>query len=501
MKLSGIEAFLARHERLLLWSLCALALLRVFLFNAAFPFFNNVDEQAHFDTVVKYSKGDLPRTGSPGFERESAKLIALYSSPEYLNTASNFDSGEIPPPVWRTDPASYSPPLEEQINLRTQWINHEASSPPVYYAVAGAWYNAGKLTGMNGGHLLYWVRFLNIPIFALLFWTARLFLKNICSVDRSMQFSVLLLLSFFPQDAFYSITGDGLSALLGAISLYLLIQTSRADRSPKCHLLTGLTLAATFLVKLSNIPILILSALFTARNVWVDLRAKNMKTRGACHIALIAGCLLPIAIWLGWNLYVLGDLTGSAEKIHSLGWVTKPFLEIGEHPFFKLKGVGYFVSELLKTFWRGEFVWGLQRIASQPMDLFYTASSAVFISCSVLNMLDSKKAARLTVGTSALTLFLWILFIASLSTLYDFGVCWYPSRTQPFFTSGRLILGAFLPFLILYIDGLRVILSRILKNRIQLLPIVLLICIAITYSEFRITHPVIGSCYNWFHLF
>ena len=234
MKLSGIEAFLARHERLLLWSLCALALLRVFFFNAAFPFFNNVDEQAHFDTVVKYSKGDLPRNGSPGFERESAELIALYSSPEYLNSAENFESGKIPPPRWRSDPK----PDPSAISNLTQWVNHEASSPPIYYAVAGLWYNFGKLVGLQGGHLLYWIRFLNIPIYALLFWITCLFFKNIYPDNLSVQFSALLLLVVFPQDAFYSITNDGLSTPTGRrvfISVNPDIYLQSVSKVPSTH--------------------------------------------------------------------------------------------------------------------------------------------------------------------------------------------------------------------------------------------------------------------------
>jgi hypothetical protein len=50
---------------------------RVFLFSAAFPFFNNVDEQAHFDTVYKYARGYLPREIAPKFDVGAAEQIAL----------------------------------------------------------------------------------------------------------------------------------------------------------------------------------------------------------------------------------------------------------------------------------------------------------------------------------------------------------------------------------------------------------------------------------------
>ncbi len=44
-----------RYERLIIAGLCLAAAIRVFVFSAAFPFFNNVDEVAHFDLVFKYS--------------------------------------------------------------------------------------------------------------------------------------------------------------------------------------------------------------------------------------------------------------------------------------------------------------------------------------------------------------------------------------------------------------------------------------------------------------
>ena len=41
--------FAMLYERKLILLLCAIGALRVFIFSAAFPFFNNVDEQAHVD--------------------------------------------------------------------------------------------------------------------------------------------------------------------------------------------------------------------------------------------------------------------------------------------------------------------------------------------------------------------------------------------------------------------------------------------------------------------
>src|SRR3989441_7061331 len=79
--------------------LCLLAAVRVFVFAAAFPFFNNVDEQAHVDLVIKYAHGYLPRGLDP-FAAEAAFYFTLYSSPEYFLKPHEFNGAKFPPPTW-----------------------------------------------------------------------------------------------------------------------------------------------------------------------------------------------------------------------------------------------------------------------------------------------------------------------------------------------------------------------------------------------------------------
>src|SRR5256885_4181086 len=78
--------------------LCLVAAIRVFAFAAAFPFFNNVDEQAHVDLVIKYAHGRPPRSIEP-FSTEAALYFAVYSSPEYFVTPDQY-GGEYPAPNW-----------------------------------------------------------------------------------------------------------------------------------------------------------------------------------------------------------------------------------------------------------------------------------------------------------------------------------------------------------------------------------------------------------------
>ena len=95
--MSAASKFAMRHERKLILLLCAIAALRVFTFCAAFPFFNNVDEQAHVDLVMKYARGDLPRDLGH-YSSESANSIARYGSPEYFMAPWAVRDKRFPPP-------------------------------------------------------------------------------------------------------------------------------------------------------------------------------------------------------------------------------------------------------------------------------------------------------------------------------------------------------------------------------------------------------------------
>ena len=161
------------------------------------------------------------------------------------------------------------------------------------------------------------------------------------------------------------------------------------------------------------------------------------------------------------------------------------------------------MTELTKTFWRGEFIWGFQRISSSGIDLFYVISSCLFLSSGVFGFLIYRTSCpspyRLVYYTNILCLFLSVSYLAFLSTLFDFGNCWYPSREHPYFTSGRLISGALVPFLILYLEGLNLIMSKITK-RISPWVIILAIVMVMALSEICLTLQVFKSPYNFFHL-
>jgi hypothetical protein len=268
-------------------------------------------------------------------------------------------------------------------------------------------------------------------------------------------------------------------------------------------LFTGLIVAVTFLTKASNIAILPFAACVILIKTVQAIRQKQLKQYLPSLAAFVAAAVTPIAFWLGRNYVLFGDAIGAAKSIEQRTWMVIPFRDMFNHPVLTPSGLFYFLTELTKTFWRGEFVWHSERITSGFMDWFYVISSAVFLSASVFGLVINKskmdKSNRFALAAGVFVLVLSVLFLAVMSMRYDFGQCFYPSRKQPYFTSGRLIAGTILPFLMLYIDGLQRILAK-LRCASCLLIAVSIIVVAITVSEIILTLPVFASPYNWFHL-
>ena len=56
-----MPTWLEGRERSVVLVLCVVGALRVFLVSAALPPFHSTDEAFHFDLVVKYAQGHVPR--------------------------------------------------------------------------------------------------------------------------------------------------------------------------------------------------------------------------------------------------------------------------------------------------------------------------------------------------------------------------------------------------------------------------------------------------------
>jgi len=489
-----------KKERITVLLLCAMAAVRVFLFSAAFPFFNNVDERRHFDLVMKYASGHVPR-GAELISPVSLPYLAHYASPEFLASPQDFAGGYYGP-FW-THPAEETAPTLaaiEEIWGRTP--NQECSQPPLYYAMAAVWFHIGQCLGVKGGSVLYWIRFLNVALIAGLVWLAHVAARIVFPDRMAMQVGVPLLVAFLPQDAFYGIDNDVLSPICFGITFTCLVRWFGEDR-PRISLgiVTGTSIAAVYLTKLSNLPF-ILVAIF-AIAYWCALRVRSRKMREAIPAlgALICCAAIPIAAWMIWIKSNFGDFTGTATKAQLLGWTAKSFSNWWPHPIFTLSGFWTFLSELIASFWRGEFMWHGRTLGWKGMDMFYLLSSFGFFLVAVVSLLRSRskngdQAQRGALWFAVASFIAAIAFLAFLSLQFDFGPCINPSRARPYFFQGRLMAGAMVPFAILYVYGL----SRVLRWPPLVLPTIVAIVLVITVSEFFANSVVFASAYNWFHM-
>jgi 4-amino-4-deoxy-L-arabinose transferase-like glycosyltransferase len=477
----------SRSERLVIAGLCLAGAVRVFVFCAAFPFFNNVDEWAHFDLVFKYSQGHLPIAGLEKLDPRAIEIIATCATGEFAGRDFN----------------RYPDRVAGLTAYFTKRYNYETWAWPVYYILAGFWCWAGKIFHLTDVRLLYWIRFLNVPLMAAFVWVSYVFSRRFLRSNPQQRIALSLMVAFFPQDVFFAITADVLSPVVFAAAFVMLLGLCNEAKTLRYHLLTGLAVALTFLTKVSNIAILFLAGVIFLNEIKQAVCQKRLKREIGSLLAFALASTVPVALWLGRNYVLFGDFSGAAASIQDRTWTLKPFGEMFNHPILTPSGLFYFLTELTRTFWRGEFIWNFKKIASGFMDWFYIISSAVFLTASIagfiLNKTQTDKSNSLALKAGLFIVVLSIAFLAVMSMRYDFGQCVYPSREKPYFISGRLISGAILPFLLLYIDGLHRILSKLRLANCLLIAVSIIIA-AITISEIILSRPVFVSPYNWFHI-
>jgi len=490
------------NERNWVLLLCLLAAIHVFIFSAAFPFFNNVDEGEHFDLVSKYSQGNFPR-GMGGYSDDYIRYFAIYSASFYLGSATG--AGEFLPPPWQWPAQQKNEIIQSAAKSAHNAINQESSQPPLYYALAGAWWRLGGWLGLDGGQRLYWLRFLNIPIVVILVWLGWLAARLVFPGEKFLRLGVPALLAFFPQSAFYSIQNDVLSPVCFGAAFVCLIRLMNAEiPTVRLGIATGLALAATFLVKPSNLPLLAVSAVllvFQALKLW-----RSGKLRPAMPaLSLLAMCAaLPAVFWMFWCQKYFGSLTGSRPKVLALGWTLKPFNEWWHHPIFTLHGLWIFLSELLARFWQGEMTHHYQPLALPLVNLFYTVITLVLLAAALAGLVPRGPVAsaphRRALWFSLFACLAAVAFLGFLSVIYDFHDCAYPSRAHPFFTSGRLMLGALIPFSLLFVYGLDRILGWLKQDVPSKFRVLGAFLIFMLMAEIITNWLAFSDEYNWFHM-
>ena len=487
------------RERTIILLFCLLAAVHVLIFSAAFPFFNNVDEQQHFDLVVKYSEGRVPRAVEPP-TAETSDYIAVYNTFEYLWPSNDFPAAKFPPP-WTLPMEKVAPMLASRAAAWNKTVNQESSQPPLYYAFAGAWWQLGKTLGLHDAVLLYLLRFINIFIATALVWLGYLAVKLIFPGNFFIRMGVPALVALIPQSAFYSIQNDALSPVCFGAAFILIIKFLRIEiPDAKLGAAVGLAIAATFLTKISNLPLLAVAGFVIVCKIFQLIAGKNWHAVSPTILSLISCAGLPIIFWLAWIKIHFGDWTGSAEKAQMLGWTLKPFSEWFHHPIFKPRGFWVFLSGNLETFWQGEILWHRKPLALTAANLFYALLSIIFIGATTFNLLrvSENAAQRHALGFALICSVASLGFFAFLSIIYDFHNCYYPSREHPYFTSGRLLLGVLIPFLLLFVYGLDRLLNRFgTATKFAALGLIIL---AMPTLEVATDWPVFFSQYNWFHM-
>jgi len=504
---SKLDLWLRAYSGRLVALLAALAAIRILILCAAFPLTNTIDERFHLATIQMYAQGRWPGRELPPVDSESTRTLLLYWSPEFGLSPETMNQDGIVGPLYNLSPAAREAALAEPYYSKKlkQWVrrpNFEGQSAPLYYLVAAGWYRLGAAAGMRDWVLDYWPRFLNPLAYALLVWLSYEFVRRVYPERTFLHLAVPALIAVFPQDVFYGMNRDVFSAPLTAAALLAMV--AAVEMKPGhdrylivCSFLAGLAFVSSVANSVVYGPLVI--------TLWLWLRhsteAPNRKVR-VLGASLFAAGILPL-LWMLRNYVVVGDVTGGKAKAHELDWTVKPVREMLHNPIFSLHGFHYFVIALTQRFWRGEYVWHGTDMKSALADRLYLFSSAILLLVFLIDFWQRRKGMSWLERFAGLDAVLLVagsfLFIVAISIPFDYHDCAYPSRAIPFTTSGRIISGAILPFVLLYAIGLERVTSVFRK---WFPPVAVLACIMlfITASEIRVRRVVFSSPYNFFAL-
>ena len=489
---------------ILLFSLLAAA--RILVYASAVPFFSSLDERAHFDSIIRYSHGQLPRRGQDRYSRETAEVIALYASPQTLGSRDHAHRVWYRTPRWTLPPEQQKEVLDYTVGVWTNTVNYQSFSTPAYYPVAAAWYHLGKAMGLRPPELLYWLRFLNAPIYAGFIWLAWWFVRTHHGQSGWLEVGVPMMLALMPQDVYYALNSDVLSAPTALLALHWMLRWRR-EPGMGVAIAAGVATSVAMLVKYSNIaiPVAMFAVLAAA---WLGRHAADAgawRRRRSSGLAMLVSSALPIGLWFAWMALQGSELTGTSHKKEFFGWSVKPLLDWVDHPVFTPRGLLGFLFHVCSTFWRGEEMWYLRQIRSFAVDAIYFGTTALFLIAAVATLVRGGRAprARAVIGDDRFPWFLHVLvvvtsvcFLAGISLPFNFGKTWYPSEEFPFFGSGRLILCCMPSLALLYYLGA----ARLTGWRVGAVFFVVgAVLVVATVSEAALTVELFGSPFNLYH--
>jgi hypothetical protein len=481
----------AQGRRVAVAALACFAALRVALYAASFPFFTNVDEHRHVDLAWKYSHAAPPRAGAVPYEPQMAELVARLGAPDYQLPAG---AARRTQPGWLAPPDELTRRVERNRQLFGRMANLDALESPAYYAIAGSALAALRGLGVGDERALYALRLLNALFAAGLVVCAARLLRATHAGDPLVRWGVPALIACFPQDAWYYVTADALSPLVGGLAFALWLRLRRASRRPGAHALAGAVAALAFLTKPTNAFAPALAALAPGRWQRRDVLR---------HVAYAAAFVVPVGAWWIRNQWLAGDALGSAQKVGALGWEPRPFSQWASHPLLTPSGFWRFTLDLIPHFWRGELVWRRRELAWPAADALYSASTLLCLALALATTWRRPPgAARSAERASLAAVTLAVATLCLLSLSFVFPEQGNPSAARPWFYHGRLIGGALLPFAVVFVAGLRALVQPLPERARVAAGAALLaaLCIVSLGSEWWLARPVFASPHNLLHL-
>jgi hypothetical protein len=489
-----VTPHLAPQRPWLLGALVAAAVLRVAVFAAVFPFFHQVDEHQHVDAVVRWSRGELPGPEMSTLGPEVVDWSLRFGVFDYLQPGAN-----APPYLARRGSSEDSSDVRRARAGFEAVRNQEFDSPPVYYATAGLWYRLGEALGLEDLDLLVWLRLLNALVLGGLVWGSHVWLRARAPDDPRLHWGVPALIAFVPQDAFYGVTSDAFCAGVGALAFAAAVEATRPTaRRWAADLGFGLAVAAAFLAKYTNVVFVGAAGLaYAVRARFAD----EPPARLAARVSLWSlGAGLPVAAWLARNHAVMGDWLATGRKVALLEWRPLPWSQLLEHPVFRPWGLAEWLPATLAHLWRGELRWQGEPMTWPWLDAVYAAGTALALAAATV---AAWRALRRRAWLEPLA---WAVVMASLACLavlsarFEYADWGNPTRAHPYFVEARLILGALLPFAVLFVRGVATLCDALLPRATHATAWVLAAWIALaTVSDFALAAPVFASPWSWLH--
>jgi len=477
------------RERAAIAALAGVAALRVVVLAAAFPFFHQVDEHQHVDTIHRWSRGQLPGAGPTYLGDPLIDWALRFGVFDYL------EPSPAPPYLQRRGARPDLPWVPEVRAAFAKVVNQEMESPPVYYAVAAAWYRLGEL-GLHDLDLLLWVRALNALALAALVWLAHAWLRRRAPDDPLLHWGVPALLAFFPADAFYGAGPDAFCALVGGLAFVAVAEAAETGARPaRRDVAAGLAVAAAFLAKYTNLlyaGLLGLALAVRARRGEAPARVRARAAWAFVPAAAICGA------WLARNRLVVGDAFATARKVAHLEWTPLPWSEFVAQPIFRPSGLAEWAPETLALFWRGEFRWLGEPMTLPGLDPTLAAVSLAALALGAASAWASLRRGAWLEPLALLATLGGFATLAVLSARFEFADWGNPTRSHPWFTEGRLVLGVLLPFAIVFVRGLALGCARLPARAAAALLAAWIAFVSVT--DWVIAAPAFESPWNWIHL-